>query len=50
MNYNKCIFHTARPLTLRVQQLGEAQALLSDVEGLLEVVCGVRSGQLVKLD
>lgn len=36
--------------TFRVQEFGEAEALLSDVEGLLEIVSGVGPGQLVKLN
>lgn len=36
-------------LTLRVQEFGEAQVLLSDVEGLLEVVGGIGPRQLVEL-
>lgn len=35
-------------LTFRVQEFGEAQVLLSNVEGLLEVVCSIGTSQFVK--
>lgn len=38
-----------RALTLWVQELGETQVLLSDVEGLLEVVGCIGPSQLVEL-
>lgn len=36
--------------TFRVQKLGEAQVLLSQVEGILEVVVSVRLLKLVKVN
>ena len=39
-----------RVLTFRVQQLGEAQVLLGQVEGVLQVVVSVGLLQLVKVD
>lgn len=35
-------------LTFRVQEFGETQVLLCNVEGLLEVVCCIRPCQLVE--
>lgn len=37
-------------LTFRVQQFGETQVLLGDVEGLLQVVCRIGPSQFVELD
>jgi len=37
-------------LTLGIQQLGEAQVLLGQVEGILQVVVSVGFLQLIKVD
>lgn len=47
---SSCYFNSLCSLTFRVQEFGEPQVLLSNVEGLLEVVCGIGPDQLMELN
>lgn len=45
-----CICASVSSLTLGVQQFGEAQVLLGQVEGILQIVVSVRFLQFIKVN